>query len=265
MELDTITKLSKDLKEASITLSKNEARFLVDSYYSMQDNRIRANNQVRALYESGEPHEVLDWLAENNRVLENQVKRSLDAYSVSNETGRWARSVVGIGPVIAAGLMAHIDITKAPTVGHIWSFAGLDPTQEWSKGQKRPFCAKLKNLCWKIGESLVKTSANKNDVYGHIYVERKAQEIAKNEAGEFADQAAAKLKKFKIGKTTDAYKAYSEGKLPPAHIHSRAKRYAVKLFLSHFHEMAYLFEYGTKPPLPYPIAIQGHAHKIEAA
>ena len=37
----------------------------------------------------------------------------------------------GIGPVIAAGLLANIDIKQAPTVGHIWRFAGLDPTNKW--------------------------------------------------------------------------------------------------------------------------------------
>jgi DNA modification methylase len=79
----------------------------------------------------------------------------------------------------------------------------------------------------------------------------------------YYDQAATKLEKFKIGKTTDAYKAYSIGKLPPAHIHARAKRYAVKLFLSHLHETMHEIEHGTTPPLPYALAHLGHAHKIE--
>ena len=58
----------------------------------------------------------------------------------------------------------------------------------------------------------------------------------------------------KIGKDTDAIKSYRVGKLPPAHIHARAKRYAVKLFLAHFHETGYRLHYGTEPPAPYPIS-----------
>ena len=105
--------------------------------------------------------------------------------------------------------------------------------------------------------------SNKDDAfYGQMYKERKALEIARNEAGEFSEQAAAKLKKFKIGKTTDAYKAYSAGKLPPAHIHARAKRYAVKMFLSHLHEIWYEHHYDEKPPAPYVMAHGGHAHKV---
>ena len=60
----------------------------------------------------------------------------------------------------------------------------------------------------------------------------------------------AKLEKYKIGKTTDAYKAYSVGKLPPAHIHARAKRYAVKMFISHLHEIWYEVELGKPAPVP---------------
>ena len=71
------------------------------------------------------------------------------------------------------------------------------------------------------------------------------------------------LTKKKIGKDTDAYKAYSIGKLPPAHLHARATRYAVKLFLAHLHEVMYVQHHGRKPPLPYAIGILGHAHKIE--
>ena len=170
--------------------------------------------------------------------------------------------ICGIGPVIAAGLLAHIDIEKAPTVGHIWNFAGLNPFQDWNKGEKRPWNASLKTLCWKIGQSFVKVSNNDKDVYGKIYKKRKEYEMAKNEAGDYAEQAKQKLERFKIGKDTEAYKYYSEGKLPPAHIQQRAERYAVKMFLSHLHEVWYREHYGTEPPKPFVISQLGHAHYI---
>jgi len=171
-------------------------------------------------------------------------------------------SIVGIGPVLAAGLLAHIDIEKAPTAGHIWSFAGLNPNTTWGKGEKRPWNAKLKVLCWKIGQSFVKVSNRENDVYGHIYKERKELEMGRNEAGEYAEQAKNKLATTKIGKDTEAYKWYSEGKLPLGHIQQRAERYATKIFLSHLHEVMYINHFGEKPPKPFAIEILGHAHKI---
>jgi len=263
MQLEPIQKLTKDIKEAAYILSDNEARFLVDAYYIMQENRKRSDNQIRSMLESGEPNEVLQWLAEQNRSLENQVKRALDAYSGANPVGQWARNQKGIGPVIAAGLLAHIDIKKAPTVGHIWSFAGLDPRNEWKKGEKRPWNADLKTLCWKMGESFVKVSGDEKSLYGQLYKNRKAYEIEKNEAGDYADQAKAKLEKFKIGKTTEAYKSYIKGKLPPAHIQERSKRYAVKIFLSHLHHVWYRNEFGKEPPKPFAIEHLGHVHMID--
>ena len=151
----------------------------------------------------------------------------------------------------------------AKTPGNLYSFAGIPPDAECKKGHKRPWNAALKTLCWKIGESFVKVHNNEKDIYGKLYAQRKALEIERNERGEFADQAKAKLATTRIGKTTDAYKSYSVGKLPPAHIHARAKRWAVKIFLSHWWEVAYEAHYGEKPPFePYPIAHLGHVHKI---
>jgi hypothetical protein len=259
-ELNPIERLTRDVRASSKLMDRTQARFLVDSYYQMQENRIRADGQIRSI-EDQEPTAVLDWLSDQNSALENQIKGALKVYVEDQEIGKWALNICGIGPVIAAGLIAHIDIEKAPTVGHIWRFAGLDPTLSWQKGEKRPWNASLKVICWKAGESFVKVSNNENDIYGKIYAARKEYEAKRNEAGELADQAAAKLAKFKIGKTTEAYKAYSVGKLPPAHIHARAKRYAVKLFLSHFWEEWRRIE-GLEIVAPYPIAHMGHVHKI---
>jgi hypothetical protein len=257
-------KLTKDMRTATATLTPKEARFLVDLYYTMQDERIRQANQVRSLRESGEPHNAIAWVLGQSESLERSVQAMLDAYTKQESTGmgQWARAIVGIGPVIAAGLVANIDITRAPTAGHIWRFAGLDPTQEWKKGEKRPWNASLKVLCWKLGESFVKVSGNERDVYGKVYAARKAYEIAQSESGALAAQAKAKLDRFKIGADTEARKWYEQGKLPPAHLHARAKRYAVKLFLSHYHGEAYRRHFGTEPPLPYPIAHLNHAHLI---
>lgn len=258
--LESVSKLTKDLKEASLRLSQDEARFLVDYYYQIQKFRISGENQIRSMGE--EPHAVLDWLSSNTSTLERSIARALDAYSSASKVGQWSKSIYGIGPIISAGLLAHINIEKAPSVGHIWSFAGLDPRNKWEKGQKRPWNASLKTLCWKIGESFVKVSGKPESFYGQVYLRRKEEEIAKNEQLTFKEQADGILKTKKIGKDTDAYAAYSQGKLPPAHIHARAKRVAVKLFLSHWHYIAYEERFGKPPENPYAIAIMGHAHMI---
>lgn len=259
---ESIQHLNRDLVKAASTLSVNEARYLVDAYYQIQENRKVAGNQVRALAETEEPHCVIDWLFDQNESLEKQIKRALDSWTDSIPAAVWAKGIVGIGPVISAGLAAHIDISQCPTVGRIWRFAGLDPTVQWLPKTKRPWNAALKCLCWKIGESFVKVSGRDGDFYGKLYLQRKAVEQRRNEAGEFAAQAKAHLERFSIGKNTEAFKWYSEGKLPPTHIHSRAKRWAVKLFLAHYHHVAWKLATGQEPPKPYVIAHLDHADYI---
>ena len=263
VELEPIKKLTKDIRTAAKVLSKQEARYLVDTYYQIQEYRKATANQCRIMTESEEPHEVLNWFLGNAESLESQIKNALNAYTDGNSVGVWMKSITGIGPVIAAGLLAHIDIEKCPTAGHIWSYAGLNPEAKWDKGKLRPWNARLKTLCWKIGQSFVKVSNNEKDVYGKIYASRKVWEQQNNEAGLYVEQAKNKLVNTKIGKDTEAHKWYSQGKLPPAHIQQRAERYATKIFLSHLHEFWYENQFGEKPPKPFAIAILGHGHMIE--
>lgn len=259
IELATVTRLArKDIQAATADLTDDLARYLVDYYYISQDDRKRAHNQERALDESGEPAAVIRWLGAQATTLEDQIKRVLDAYTTQHIMGSWMRDIHGVGPVIAAGLLAHIDITRAPTVGHIWRYAGLDPTVTWAKGQKRPWNAKLKTLCWKIGQSFMKFHNDERCYYGHLYRQRKDYEIARNDRGDNAALAAELAPK--VGKTTEAHKHLTEGRLPPGQIDARARRYAVKQFLADLHAEWHRRHFGTEPPLPYPIAILGHAH-----
>jgi len=262
IEASVVSKLTKDVRQSVTGITLDEARYLVSAYYIMQDYRIRSAAQERELSKAEKPNEAIAWLEAQNESLEHAVKRLLDAWTDSQPMGQWAKAITGIGPVLSAGLLAHIDITKAPTAGHIWRFAGLDPTSTWDKGQKRPWNAELKVLCFKLGESFVKVQRLEHDVYGKLYAQRKQQEQAKNEAGDFAEQAKQQLTAKKFRADTVARGCYERGQLPPAHLHARARRYAVKIFLSHWHAEAYRQHYGTEPPAPYPIAILRHAHRI---
>jgi len=309
---EILTLKPRELKKLKI--SDYQARGLVKTYYDLQDYRIISASRHRKLTEEEQPHAFAAFLTAEMLHLEKMIQTALDGYSNSQEIGRWARSICGIGPVISSGLMAYINIEECPVASHLWRYAGLDPTTKWlgadkakeyfetvvgkrgpadqeqliklaamnnlnaerfikanadlsraeqiANYSKRPWNATLKVLCWKIGQSFVKVSSNDKDVYGKIYQIRKAYEQQKNENGEYAAQAAQKLKDFNIGKETDAYKAYVEGKLPPAHIQQRAERYATKIFLSHYHAVAYELHYGVKPPKPFAIAILNHAHEI---
>jgi len=261
ISLESIIRPTRDILQASKDLSGAEIRFLVDQYYQFQKQRMGSSNQIRSIdqgADEGPPeHLTLTWLNEQTTMMETQLKRAMDVYVDSLAIGKWLRGVYGIGPVLAAGLCAHIDITKCPTVGHIWRFAGLDPTMVWAKGQKRPHNATLKTLCWNVGQSFMKFSGRPECLYGDLYRKRKEMENERNDAGGNAVKAADIL----AAKPTHAQRAiYAAGKLPPGQIDARARRYAVKQFLSDMHAIWYREHFEQEPPKPYPIAIMGHAH-----
>lgn len=148
-DFELLEKLNKDIRAAARTMGRRQVAELCNIYYDLQKLRISTSNQAKAKGDNESPNQVPTWFSEQFTKLENDIKRMLNEYVNVYATGRWALSICGVGPVIAAGLITHIDITKAPTVGCIWSFAGLlDPKDvKWGKGQKRPFNATLRTLC----------------------------------------------------------------------------------------------------------------------
>jgi hypothetical protein len=258
---ESIQRLTADLRSASTELGRSEARFLVDSYYSMQDQRKALSNELRALYKSDEPHDTVAFFSAQFELLENEIKKALDAYSDSDQLGRWARSQYGVGPVITAGLLAHIDISRARTAGAIWRYAGLDPSSKWEKGQKRPWNAHLKVLCWKLGDSFKKFHNQDECFYGKLYEQRKTFEVERDEAGGNAATAKNTLEERNI-RDKATKETYEAGHLPAGRLDLRAMRWAVKIFLAHYQEVGWTIATGTPPPDPYPISHLGHAHRI---
>lgn len=307
--------LDKDVRAAAREMRPRDIRVLVDHYYALQDLRLQVQGKVRAVKQGrdeGAAFVVSAMFARQIR-LEQDIKAALAAWVQAQHDPSptaWAARQVGIGPVIAAALAAHLPGTERvmdneqpersahialnqaidpggwertrmvnkegeilegwvrprsvpPTVGHWWRFAGLDPTLQWGKGELRPWNAKLKVVCYKIGESFVKVSGNEAAFYGQLYRERKAWELEKDARGENAAVAAAALAK-PTRWTEGQRKAYESGHLPPAQLHRRATRWTAKLFLAHYHEAAYLAEYGTMPPKPYVLEhVPGHVHAIK--
>jgi hypothetical protein len=186
------------------------------------------------------------------------------------------------------------------TASKVWRFFGVDPTIKWEKGNKRPYCALGKSVVWQIGESFKKIASHKecpkhgkvkradtsgddksvrceicaralvrvenNDVlYCRLYNARKALEVQRNDAGEFREQALARLEAAKKNKwkiSPAQRDLWASGKLQPIGLDYRAGRYAAKIFLSHFHHVLHEVELGTAPPVPYILGPGKHADFI---
>jgi hypothetical protein len=249
-----IPNLTKEVVLEAAKLSNAEARLLVANYYAAQESRKRADMQIRHLGDKDMPN-VLQYSADGYARIESQIVRALQAYCEEQAVGRWSLAQHGVGPVISAGLLAHIDMDKAPTVGHIWRYGGVDPTVKWLKGEKRPWNADLKQIFWHAGQCFKRTSGSEKSYYGELYQRYKATYVALNEAGAYAEAAS---KHVTHGKETQ--KALDKGQLPASRIDARACRAATKIFLSHWHEVAYRDKFGTLPPKPFALEHLGHAH-----
>lgn len=253
--------LGKDLREMAKAMKRPQAINLIQLYYRLQDQRIRAGGQSYALEKSEEPSAVVNWVHTNMMDLEKRIAKLIDYYSAEHEVAQWARGQKGIGPVFSSAMLAMIDPVKCVTAGDLWAYAGLVPGMRRKAGQKSNWNPQLKVLAWKIGKSFVKVSGKDDAFYGIIYKDRKAYEMAKNEKGEYAETAAGYLKGRDYSKDTEAAKTLKSGKLPPFLIQARSERYAAKLFMAHFLEV-YRNHEGLEVVAPWAIAHGGHAHYI---
>lgn len=244
-------------------------RELVKAYYRIQDARIAIAAQSRELLKYGKSNELNDHIAKNMKYMEQSLVDPFIHFTNSYVAGRWAISQYGIGPVITAGLLSNIDISKAHTAGSIWRFAGMDPTVVWQKGEKRPWNADLKVLVWKIGQSFMKFSGRDQCFYGKLYLQDKARRVQANEAGAYSDRAKSILSDREWKKDNVTRRRLQAGYLPDGQIDAQARRFAAKIFLSHFHTVWYedhqsnLQGVPVRAPRPYVIQHGGHVHMIE--
>lgn len=117
--------------EKARQMGRHEVGFVVETYYELQECRKRAANRERALEASGEPNTLMATYRHHYEVVEGRTQGLLRAWAGRDPLSSWAMRVVGIGPVIAAGLAAHIDMSRASSPSAVWRFAGLDPTSFW--------------------------------------------------------------------------------------------------------------------------------------
>ena len=99
-------------------------------------------------------------------------------------------------------------------------------------------------------------------MYGKLYVQFKGDEVSRNENGLYAATASAQLTNKKFRADTVTRKRLEEGKLSDGHLHARAKRRTVKIFLAHYWTLARESR-GLPIREPYSKAILHHDGIIE--
>lgn len=261
-------------------------RTLVDIYYDFQAQRIQTQLRIGA---AKKEHSLNDdelsiygitTIFENAQTFEKDIERLIKK-QIKNHAlyNQYLQKITGIGDLLAAGLIAYIDdIEKFHHVSSLWQYCGYGmnrfcpqckkPTSrevEYHTGKtvKKlhplevcPVCMgktipiiqrrisgyqsnwndKLKVLAWKAGSSFVKQTP-KRSKYRALYDQIKAEEHQKH-----PERIKEKSKVF-----------YNDG-----HLHNRAMRKVVKIFLAHLWQ-TWRRQYGLEATEPYAKQLLGHS------
>jgi hypothetical protein len=261
-------------------------RTLIDIYYDFQGQRIQtqlrigASERERSLTKEEQSIYGITTILENAHSFEKDAEKLITKQLKNHALyTQYLSKIVGIGPMIAAGLIAYVDdIEKFQHVSSLWQYSGyganrfcpeckkptsvevkystgtiakkLHPFNECPEchaetisilqrrmsGYQSNWNDKLKTLAWKAGTSFVKQSAAKSK-YRKLYDQIKKKE-----------RMIHPVKKVIKGKTF-----YNDG-----HIHNRAMRKVVKIFLAHVWQ-TWRRQEGLEATEPYAKQLLGHS------
>lgn len=243
-------------------------RGLVESYYDIQKVRIAIENQIRASKQGVSKQEAeyakeyfSDRLLEVEKRIAGYLKAKIKDVPIWNQ---WLRSVKGVGPVLAAGLISWLgDVTPRVekvvvdgeekevergfrTISKLWAYCGLAVDENGhavkrAKGKKTNYNPRLKTHLWKIGESFVKSGNG----YRKLYEQFRADYD----------------RKWRTPEDCGSVGCRNKGRCMDAHRYAAAKRKTIKVFLAHYLMMAYKLA-GLEPIRPFIIGRDGHSEEI---
>jgi hypothetical protein len=174
----------------------------------IQKARIQFGNRINAIVEGSDPSdgqqlEILRAWADRFSDLEGDLDKEIASMVSEYPIYDYITAVRGVGPMLAAKLIAMIDIERANTVSALWRYAGyavIDGVRERpTKGEALHYNNRLKTACYNLGTSLLRSASPYRREY--------------DEARE--------------------YYAEHRPDWTKAHQHNAAMRKMIKLFLSH--------------------------------
>ena len=226
------------MRERMERLKHPRLRILVEVFYDMQKLRIATGNRL-GMYEklnvltplqAAKLQEIFSDLERDEGKIMKEISDELKVIPI----WQWLKTVKGIGPAMAAGIVGWIDdISKSPHVSSLWKYAGMHvedgKAPRRKRGEKAPWSWRLKTHMWKVVKQLLMAQSPKRGggFYDTWYREYKAYEIEKCERKGLRIVPSASLP-TKGGKKYELLGMISTG-----HVDNRAKRKVAKLILAH--------------------------------
>lgn len=218
---------------------------LQDNYKTFKDiqkQRIKREQRDLAKGIDKKKDETYKAILEIETNMLKEISKELEKYLVWT----WLKEIKGMGPAIAAGLIANIDLERVnyngdrimKNVSNLWSYAGLSVENgkalRRKKGESISVNSKLKALLVGVfGDSIIK---QRTPVYREFYDKVKEAELEK---------------KYHPGYLSGKYNGYkkSDIMLSRGHANNRAIRKTIKLFLQHYYVIGcQQLGLDTRPP-----------------
>lgn len=232
--------------------------FLTDAMLAIQ--RWRVATQVRNTHLTKrdkldeDTRAVFDKILETEEFIEERVARLITQHPAYS----WFSRVKGVGKENIAKVVGLVDISRAPTISSLWKFAGYHVVDgkgaKKTKGQKLEYNSVLRTMCWRLGGSLMKAKGK----YFDFYLAQKERSVRELTERGVTIVPAAQLPKDKNNKHYEP-----EGMISEGHVHARALRKMVKLFLAQLW-LVWREAEGLPTRAPYVHEHQGHTTIITA-
>jgi hypothetical protein len=199
------------------SVEKDSMPQLIELYYQIQNTRVFIADH---LPQNDSDQNTFNMYSSYLSILEDTIVDLFKSYNLDSITGNWSISQIGVGQAASASLLVLVDVAKAPSVTNLWKFAGLDPKHtKWN--------VLLKNISWKLGKSFEYNSIDSDCFYGQLYINDLNRRIDLNEKGHYA--------------------SHESDKISIERLTAQARRYAVKIFLSHWHHIRFREINGVDP------------------
>jgi len=129
----------------------------------------------------------------------------------------------------------------------------------------KPWNSDLKVVCYYLGKQIKYRNKLPNFLYGELYRKRKDYEYQQNAILAYEDRALEIYRQTPWIDTSpeSVCNTYKSGMLPGFHIDLRARKWVTKIFLVHFHQVAYFDKYNVMPKKPYILEVGSCRGEIE--